>query len=132
MVDAARFHRQMLTLRRRGYRFVPLSEFAAYLDEAKPPDGVCAVTFDDGTVDNVELVAPLLAEIRVPATVFVCPGLLGQHHFAMPVSAGVRLMDADELLKLASSPLVEIGSHTPALSRVHGSRIEEARHPPRR
>ena len=126
MVDAARFRWQILTLRRRGYRFLPLSEFAAYLDEAKPPDGVCAVTFDDGTVDNVGVVAPLLAELRVPATVFVCPGLLGQDHFAMPASAGVRLMNADELLMLASSPFVEIGSHTSAHTDLSAASAEEA------
>jgi peptidoglycan/xylan/chitin deacetylase (PgdA/CDA1 family) len=30
----------------------------------------------------------------------------------MPATAGVRLMDADQLRALASSPLIEIGSHT--------------------
>jgi peptidoglycan/xylan/chitin deacetylase (PgdA/CDA1 family) len=112
MVDAERFRAQMLTLRRRGYELVPLSRFADHLDGQAPPDGLGAVTFDDGTLDNLHVLAPLLAELRVPATVFVCPGLLGQAHFAMPAAAGVRLMNAEELRELASSPLIEIGSHT--------------------
>jgi peptidoglycan/xylan/chitin deacetylase (PgdA/CDA1 family) len=112
MLDPERFRRQVLTLERRGYRFVTLSEFTEHLDGDAPPDGLCALTFDDGTVDNLELLAPMLSELRMPATVFVCPGLLGQPHFAMPAAAGVRLMNADQLRALASSPLIAIGSHT--------------------
>jgi peptidoglycan/xylan/chitin deacetylase (PgdA/CDA1 family) len=116
----------MRTLHLRGYRFVSLRELAAHLDGDAPSDGTCAVTFDDGTVDNLTMVAPLLAELAVPATVFVCPGLLGQDHFSMPAAAGVRLMDADELLELASSTLVEIGSHTSTHADLSSASAEEA------
>jgi peptidoglycan/xylan/chitin deacetylase (PgdA/CDA1 family) len=112
MVSPTRFRGQMQALLRRGYQFVPLTEFAETMTEGGSGGGVCALTFDDGTVDNLEVVAPLLAELELPATVFACPGLLGQSHFAMPPEAGVRLMDAEELRALAASPFVEIGSHT--------------------
>ncbi len=112
MLEPARFHEQVLSLRRRGYRFVRLSEIGAGLQGGAPPAGICAMTFDDGTLDNLELLAPMLVELEVPATVFACPGLLGTAHFAMPSQAGVRLMDAEELRALAALPLVEIGSHT--------------------
>ena len=112
MVDPGRFRTQIRTLRRRGYRFVRLSELAGQLDAGPLPDRTCALTFDDGTLDNLEVVAPLLAEFDIPATFFVCPGLLGEAHFSFPAAAGVRLMRADELTRLASSPLTEIGSHT--------------------
>jgi peptidoglycan/xylan/chitin deacetylase (PgdA/CDA1 family) len=84
------------------------------------------LTFDDGTVDNLRVLAPLLAELGVPATVFACPGLLGQNHFAMPPAAGVRLMDADELLELASAPLIEIGSHTSTHADLSSASAEQA------
>ncbi|HWX44315.1 MAG TPA: polysaccharide deacetylase family protein [Solirubrobacteraceae bacterium] len=112
MVAPARFSRQIGTLGRRGYRFVALAQLARTLDDGTPPRGVCAVTFDDGTVDNLEVLAPLLDKLGVPATVFACPGLLGSSHFAMPAAAGVRLMNADELRELASHRLIDIGSHT--------------------
>jgi peptidoglycan/xylan/chitin deacetylase (PgdA/CDA1 family) len=112
MVDPGRFRRQLGTLRRRGYRFLRISELAEQLDAGPIPDRTCVLTFDDGTVDNLEVVAPLLAEFDIPATFFVCPGLLGQAHFSFPAAAGVRLMTAEELMKLASFPLAEIGSHT--------------------
>src|SRR5918999_295827 len=74
--------------------------------------GVCSLTFDDGSEDNLTTLLPLLRELGVPAAVFVCPGLLGQPNPFLPAEAGLRLMDRDELLELARDPLVEIGSHT--------------------
>jgi len=112
MVDPDRFRQQISLLRRRGYRFIPLSELARHLDGGSPRSRTCVVTFDDGTTDGLEVVAPLLEELDVPATFFACPGLLGQPHFAMPEQAGVRLMNADQLRRLASMRLAEIGSHT--------------------
>jgi len=127
MVAPERLRRQLLTLRRRGYRFVRLTELARVLPEGeRPADGMCAVTFDDGTVDNLLVAAPLLAELGVPATVFACPGLLGRDHFAMPAAAGVRLMDAEELRELARSPLVDVGSHTNEHADLSAASAEEA------
>jgi peptidoglycan/xylan/chitin deacetylase (PgdA/CDA1 family) len=112
VVDPARFRRQVSLLRRRGYRFIPLSELARHLDGGSPLSRTCVLTFDDGTVDALEVVAPLLEELDVPATFFACPGLLGKPHVDMPSQAGVRLMNADQLRRLASVRLAEIGSHT--------------------
>jgi peptidoglycan/xylan/chitin deacetylase (PgdA/CDA1 family) len=126
VVAPAQFRAQISLLRRRGYRFVSLSEFVATIDGGKPTAGTCAVTFDDGTLDNLEVVAPLLAELVVPATFFVCPGLLGEPHFAMPPQAGIRLMNAEELRTLASAPLASIGSHTLMHTYLESASAEEA------
>lgn len=122
MLDPARLRAQVRSLRRRGYSFVRLSQLAGWID-GRPPRAVCALTFDDGTLDNLTLLAPLLRELRLPATVFACPGILGEPHFAMPPAAGVRLMDAGELQQLSRFEQIEIGSHTVAhtdLSRADG------------
>jgi peptidoglycan/xylan/chitin deacetylase (PgdA/CDA1 family) len=111
MVEPGVFRGQVAVLRRRGYRFVALDEMLPAAGH-EPEQGLAALTFDDGTVDNLELVAPILTELELPATVFACPDLLGQPHFAMPAQARVRLMDAAELRELAAMPLVRIGSHT--------------------
>ena len=126
MVDPARFRQQLDSLRRRGYRFIRLSEFVADLDGGQPPDRACALTFDDGTADNLAVIAPLLAEFDVAATFFVCPGLLGEPHFAFPTQAGVRLMDADELRELSRLPLAEIGSHTSTHTELSAASEQEA------
>lgn len=112
MLEPDRFRWQVRTLRRRGYRFVSLAELAEQVRAGIPQSGVCSLTFDDGTSDNLELLAPILHELETPATVFACPGLLGEPHFSMPAEAQVRLMRGDELRELARSPLIEVGSHT--------------------
>ena len=112
MVAPDRFRRQLDMLARRGYRFVSLSEFAAAMGDGTAPAGCCALTFDDGTLDNAEILPAILAEFDAPATVFACPGLLGEPDFSIAPDAGVRLMNAEELAELARNERFEIGSHT--------------------
>ncbi|MGI8511489.1 MAG: polysaccharide deacetylase family protein, partial [Solirubrobacteraceae bacterium] len=113
MVDPERFRSQIAGLRDRGYRFVGLDEFVIELEAKEaPPPRTCALTFDDGTTDNADVLVAELERLGVPATVFVCPGLLGRPHFAMPAASGVRLMDAPQVRQLAAHPLVDVGSHT--------------------
>ena len=111
-VTVAAFERQLASLRRRGYEFVTATEFAARLTGEGPPPGICWLTFDDGTTDNLEALPQILARHGARATVFVCPGLLGQPHPGFPPEAGIRLMDANEVRELARRGPVEIGSHT--------------------
>jgi peptidoglycan/xylan/chitin deacetylase (PgdA/CDA1 family) len=106
------FRSQMVSLKRRGYAFKRLTDFASALNGGPPPKGVCTITFDDGTLDNLTILEPLLAELEIPVTVFACPGLLGQPHHAIAPEANIRLMDEDELRQLDRSRWVEIGSHT--------------------
>jgi peptidoglycan/xylan/chitin deacetylase (PgdA/CDA1 family) len=110
-VKPKQFRRQMRSLARRGYEFVTVSEFVGRLVDGKPPAGVCAISFDDGTLDNLEVLPGILAELGASATVFVCPGLLGLPHPYLKTDA-VRLMSADELRELAAFDSIEIGSHT--------------------
>ena len=58
------------------------------------------------------MLAPLLAELGVPGTVYVCPGLFGKPYPWSDPAAGRRLMTEEEVVELAGHPLVEIGSHT--------------------
>src|SRR5688572_15802554 len=53
-----------------GYRLATFGELAEHVERGDA-DGWAALTFDDGTVDNLETLAPLLAAEGVPATVFV-------------------------------------------------------------
>lgn len=110
-VGPERFHRQVLRLQARGYRFLTMAMFAAAL-AAGDTTGICALTFDDGTLDHLTTLAPLLNALGVPGTVYVCPGLFGKPYPWCDPQAGVRLMDADEVVELSRDPLVEIGSHT--------------------
>jgi peptidoglycan/xylan/chitin deacetylase (PgdA/CDA1 family) len=110
MVPPASFRRQVAILRRRGYEFVTQGEFARRLREAGgPPPATASLTFDDGPEDNATLLPGLLAELGVPATLYVNSGLLGEPYRWV---TGVRVMTEAQLLEVARHPLVEIGSHT--------------------
>jgi peptidoglycan/xylan/chitin deacetylase (PgdA/CDA1 family) len=56
---------------------VPLQDALEALATGRPlPHRAVAVTFDDGYRDNLELAAPLLERLAIPATFFLVPGLL--------------------------------------------------------
>ena len=99
--------RQIARLRSWGYRFVSFGQLARAA-EHRVANGAVALTFDDGLVDNLDTLAPLLAGEDVPATVFVVSGWLGQSY---PWGPWTRLMTAEEVVLLRDAG-VEIGAHT--------------------
>jgi peptidoglycan/xylan/chitin deacetylase (PgdA/CDA1 family) len=101
------FRQQVDRLRDWGYRLVTFGELARRAASGDA-SGYAALTFDDGPVDNAETVAPLLAELGVPATVFLVPGWLGQPYRWAPET---RLVTAEEARGLHEAGL-EIGAHT--------------------
>ena len=99
--------RHIAKLREWGYRFVSFGQLAALVAENEA-GGHAALTFDDGFVDNHDTLAPLLAELTVPATVFVVSGWLGKPHQTAPWT---RVVNVEELRALHELG-VEIGAHS--------------------
>ena len=124
--DALR--RQVTRLQNRGYRFLTMAAFAEGLATGGELAATCALTFDDGTEDQLANLAPLLEELSVPGTVYVCPGLFGKPYPWADAAARVRFMTGAETLELASHPLVEIGSHTIDHTVLGDASAEEAYH----
>ena len=100
-----------------------LLEVARPLSTDPPPalDGgthYVAITFDDGFVSVLENAAPELRQRRIPWTIFVPSGCLGQSPVWLRRATRAiredRVMTAEELRALARDPLVTIGSHTVA------------------
>ncbi len=68
--------RQLRTLRRVA-RVVALDQALRDLAEGRPlPRRAVAITFDDGYRDTLTVAAPMLAQLGLPATAFLVPGIL--------------------------------------------------------
>ncbi len=77
---------------------------------------LAALTFDDGFVDNLLVLVPLLSSWGIPATVFVVSGWFGQRH---PDAPWTRSMERDELRSVRRAGL-EVGGHSTRHMRLSG------------
>src|SRR3954464_13175503 len=97
--DAASLERQ-LRLGRRAYP-------AVSLEGPGPKNGRprVALTFDDGLRNNVEVAYPILRQLGLTATFFVCPGLIDRGAWLWNHEARQRLLtlDVGRLADLAAS-----------------------------
>ena len=73
--EAASFERQLRWLKRR-FDIVPLRAIANAAANGGTLGDKVALTFDDGLRSNVEVAYPLLHRLALPATFYVCPGLV--------------------------------------------------------
>lgn len=73
------------------FRIVSLGELIQGLADGREPSGEIALTFDDGLKCQLEQAYPVLARHNVPATFFVCPGLVHSGHWLWNHEARARL-----------------------------------------
>ena len=78
-VTPPQFASHMHALADAGWQAVAILEFFAWLDgSAVLPEKAFLLTFDDGFLGVHDHAAPVLSELRWPATVFLVSGLLGK------------------------------------------------------
>ena len=87
------------------FEVVDLHTLVGRLAEGRCTGNEIALTFDDGVRNHYTQAWPLLAEHRVPATFFVCPGLVdsGRWIWNMEMRVRLRLLDDAGRMKLALS-----------------------------
>ena len=88
--EAASFERQLRWLKRR-FNIVPLRTIANAVANGGMLADKVALTFDDGLRSNVEVAYPLLHRLAIPATFFVCPGLVDRAKWLWTHEARRRL-----------------------------------------
>lgn len=99
--DAAALERQ-LRLVSMAFPVVALEEMTGGSKGGRPR---VALTFDDGLRNNVEVAYPILKKLGLPATFFVCPGLIDAEQWLWNHEARQRLLtlEADALAELAAA-----------------------------
>ena len=93
---------------------VPLSRQLAGCREGRGMGGTLSITFDDGSRDNYEVVAPILRRLDLPAVFFVATGFIGTDYappWDQQRTAAPRWMDWDQVRSLRDQGF-EIGAHT--------------------
>jgi len=120
------FRWQLSTLMRRGYQPAALAEMFA---QGGASAGRFCVTFDDGYESVGRLARPILAEMRIPGTVFVVAGAVGKTAFwDQPRGGrGEKMLTEAQMREMASGG-IEIGSHSmshPRLTEVSDAVLRE-------
>jgi peptidoglycan/xylan/chitin deacetylase (PgdA/CDA1 family) len=73
-IPAATFERHLKVLQRHA-NVIPIDHALAWMrGEGELPPRAAVLTFDDGYLDNVKVVAPLLRQYGMPATMFIATG----------------------------------------------------------
>jgi peptidoglycan/xylan/chitin deacetylase (PgdA/CDA1 family) len=114
VVPARRLEQQLRWLVRNRRPVLTLEQLAELRRvQVAPPPGAVVITLGDAFVDTLELAAPVLRRLGLPATVFVVSGRVGQvadWNGAAELS-GRPLLDWDGLKRLRPNG-VSIGAHT--------------------
>lgn len=74
----------------RHFKPIGLPDAVRYITgEASPEKPVMHITIDDGFRESVEVIAPMLKELGVPATFFVSPAFVGNHDMSYRCKASL-------------------------------------------
>ena len=102
-VEADRFRAQ-LELLQRHFRIVPLDDLVTRLLNGESGRGMLSITFDDGYVNNLEVAAPILHRMGLPATFFLATGFIGTGRWLwndqIEAALGATRLESVELAEL--------------------------------
>jgi len=105
-----------LRMLRDSFEVVSLPTLVDRLVQGRCSGDEAAITFDDGVRNHATHALPLLSAYAMPATFFVCPGLMdsGRWIWNMELRVRLRLLDDAERLQLALS-IQAVGAQVEAI-----------------
>ena len=113
VISPEKFRADMEYLADHGYSFVSLSEiYAFYTGNGDLPEKPVAITLDDGFLNNLTAVFPVLKEMNVKANINVVGSYTQKYSDMTDRSASYACLTWDDIKTLDASGLVETGSHT--------------------
>lgn len=108
-VSPETFKLHMEELKRR-FKLIHLNDWIdATRDKQLLPKYCCAVTFDDGWLDNYEYAYPIIRELSIPVTIFAVSSYVGTRYSFWPNRLGRLLgrLNKEELRRLLNSENAE-------------------------
>jgi peptidoglycan/xylan/chitin deacetylase (PgdA/CDA1 family) len=91
----------------RNFKVVALAELVAQLQNDSPrrENGLVAITFDDGLKNHAQVVYPILKELGMPASFYICPELMDRRRSIWTWEVKSRL---DRLSEDGQRPFFEL------------------------
>ncbi len=100
-VSPESFRTQMSFLKRHNYNVVRLEDLPDLIRSGRVPRRTIAITFDDGYENNYTNAYPVLKELRLPATIFISPALIGMDGY----------LTWSQVIEMSENGVISIGSH---------------------
>ncbi|MDO9182497.1 MAG: polysaccharide deacetylase family protein [Bacteriovorax sp.] len=83
VVSTINFEKQVEYLKKR-FKVVFLEDIAGMIEKGENIGGSCAITFDDGWLDNYAEAYPILSKYKAPATIFLTTCFVGTNKLFWP------------------------------------------------
>jgi peptidoglycan/xylan/chitin deacetylase (PgdA/CDA1 family) len=113
IVTDSTFREDMEYLKTKGYTAVFVSDLIDYVYDGTPlPAKPVIVTLDDGYLNNLEYVLPILRETGMKAEISVVGAYSGNSGAEREKNIAYSHLDWDEIKTLSDSGYAEIGNHT--------------------
>ena len=75
---------QQVEFLKKNFHVLPLVELVQRMEAGRSISGCCALTFDDGWLDNYLHGFPVLRTLNLPATIFLATGFIGTNRLFWP------------------------------------------------
>lgn len=103
-------------LKRHGYTFISVGELIGFLYRRRTvPPGAVWLSFDDGCVEVLKNILPVVRQNKIPVTLFIPCGIVagdGRFPWIAEATRGRQAITIEELKMIAEYPEVTVGSHT--------------------